>query len=419
MLKHQSLVRTLLNPGESETLTELRVRHRQDDLALLSALAQESGCLEASDGLPTAFSALAQCLGDIPACGGLHGNSENDVIAAAVGCLSESSLHGECSDDIDVEITALRELVLPRSGLTITLPEPCDVRCRASYNAVTITAASRELARIGHAAEGGLELLTAASGVRALNRFVASGVPVEGGYQRYGAQLPSSADVLDRPLSEEEKDHLHIALGLLQAAAPALYDELQQEKVRVIALRPRSGVLRQSCSFRSAPGLVFVNLSDPLEVLDLLCHEYHHLKLFRVQETATLMHRPSIPVRAPWRADWRTSEGLLHGTYVFYMCAWLLDSLFQVFSRSKRGQTRLTIFRASIEAGLAELERVKPELSPLGRSLVDAMHTGNDAAISILDASSPASVKWARRVVGDHIARVGAGEGREPWFLGL
>jgi HEXXH motif-containing protein len=419
MVDQHSLVRTLLNPGVNDTLRELRFAHLQEDLASLSAFAQKGQCSEKNDGLATALRAFEFCLDDLPACGGLHGTPRKDVVAAAVGCVCESALYDACADRVTVDAPALQELALPRSGLTIILPVPSDVRCSASSDAVTITADGGELARIGRGTAGGLELIAAAPGVRALRRFVASGVPVEGGYLRYGEHLPPSADVLDRSLSAEEKDHLQVALGLLHAAAPGLYDEIHEEKVRLIALQPRPGVLRQSCSFRSAPGLVFVNMSDPLEVLDLLCHEYHHLKLFRVQETATLMHRPAIPVRAPWRADRRTSEGLLHGTYVFYMCAWLLDMLYEVFPPSQRGRTRLMMFRACIEAGLAELERTEPEFSPLGRSLIDAIHGGNDAAIARLEAASPAAVRWARYTVKDHMARVGTAESREPWFLGI
>lgn len=418
-MDHHSLVRTLLNPGVNDTLAELRRCHLREDRASLFALAERLQS-SANEGLSTALGAFERYLEDLPACGGLHASPNgNEVIATAVGCLCESALYDQCGvDGVTVKATALHELALPRSGLTIVLPSPSDVLCRASSDALAITADGDELARIARTCDGGLELLTAAPGVRVLRRFVVSGVSVEGGFLRYGANLPPSADVLDRSISAEEKEHLEVAVGLLRAAAPGLYDELRAEKVRLIALRPRSGMLRQSCSFRSAPGLIFVNLSDPLEVLDLVCHEYHHLKLFRVQETASLMHRPEVPVRAPWRADQRTSEGLLHGTYVFYMCAWLLEMLFRTFSPSQRGRMRLVVFRACIEAGLAELEQAEPELSPLGRSLVDAMHTGNEVAIAELEAASPTAVGWARTAVGDHMARVGRGKGREPWFLG-
>jgi HEXXH motif-containing protein len=242
---------------------------------------------------------------------------------------------------------------------------------------------------------------------------------VEVGYLRYGQHLPPAAGVLDRPLSAEEADRLDVAVGLLRTAAPALYEELRQGEVRLVPLRPRPGLLRQSCSFRSAPGLVFLNLSDPLEILDLLCHEYHHLKLFRVQEAATLLHRSAVPARAPWRPDVRTAEGVLHGTYVFFMCAWLLDALFRSFAPSDRGRTRLVVFRACIEAGLAELERVAPEPSALGRLMMDGMQAGNSVAVATLEAASPSAVEWARGVVAEHLSLVGGAQSREPWFLGL
>lgn len=245
------------------------------------------------------------------------------------------------------------------------------------------------------------------------------GLGIEPCLIEFDKRLPSGAAVMGRPLAADEHDRLRKAIGLLRAAAPGMQAEMVDEGIRIVPLSPRPGLVRQSCSFRTAPGLVFLNLHDPLEILDLLCHEYHHLKLFRVQAEAPLMDRPEVPVVAPWRADRRTAEGLLHGTYVFFMCALLLDAVFTRFPPSDRGVLRHVLFRVCVESGRVELRAADPGLTPFGHRLVDEMAERNDAVLDALSVTAPDALAWSRRTVADHMARAGGPERSEPWFLGL
>jgi HEXXH motif-containing protein len=413
-----ALVKVLLRPGPGPVLADLRARHRRADVAVLDGLI--AGCRSSPNpsdaALAPMLTVLADEIDDVPACGGLHGQGDARALAAASGGLCERAMHegtrceGVVPDAVDFS--------LPRSGLTVVLPERLRLRYAVAEGGIVLQGPDGELARLRRTPPGDVELVAVAPGVRALHRIDAAGLSVEAGLQRFGEQLPPGAAVLDRPLTPDEHERLQVAVGLLRVVAPQLYVEMVEEKVRLVPLAPRPGLLRQSCSFRTAPGLVFLNLADPVEILDLLCHEYHHLKLFRVQEHTTLLERPETPVVAPWRADRRTAEGLLHGTYVFFMCAWLLDALFAQFAPSVRGRTRQLVFRVCVEAALAELDRVAPGLTPVGGLLVDAMATGNAAALATLPVTDERTA-WARRTVTDHLARAGGPDRSEPWFLGL
>jgi len=152
----------------------------------------------------------------------------------------------------------------------------------------------------------------------------------------------------------------------------------------------------------------------------VLCHEYHHLKLFMVEEQHPLLSDPGAPVVAPWRRDLRTARGLLHGIYVFFMVARVFGRLFQTFPPSEAGLRKLLVWRIALEIGI-DLLRDRSTWSPteLGSELVDQMAESNRLSLAELEAEHRRLAEWVRSAIVEHVGQAGRPDSREPWFLGL
>ncbi|MCP3979041.1 MAG: hypothetical protein GY716_06870 [bacterium] len=389
----------------------MRRDHHRADRELLASLRTDPDRSDVSCPL-----AELDGLESLPACGGLH-QSPAALCATAMMSAAERALVDGSSAQGTVE--GGREFALPICGVRLVVPDDAALHWVVDAGGeLQLSDGGRLLATISRSSPGEPWGVVAGDEAQRLRRTPVGGLTIEPGLVSYDARLPTSASILDRPLTDKEFHAIEVAVGLLRSAAPDLLREMTDEGVRLVPLTPKPGVIRQSCSFRTAPGLVFLNPGDPLEILDLLCHEYHHLKLFRFQEHHELLAEPDVPVAAPWRADTRTAEGLLHGTYVFVMCAWLLDRVYALFPPSWRGRRRLVVFRVCVESALAELRRARAGPIGLGRSLVERIDESNTAALAALNDRLPETVEWARRTVDDHMARSGTERSTDPWFLG-
>lgn len=332
-------------------------------------------------------------------------------------CAAEQALLG--GSPAEGTVHGVREFALPSCGVRLVTSHEAALRWVVDGSGdLELYGDGRHLATISRPRSDEARVVVWDGGTRTLRRTHVGELVIEPGLVSFDAQLPASASVLDRPLTDSELHAVELAVGLLRSAAPDLLKEMSDEGVRLVPLTPKAGVVRQSCSFRTAPGLVFLNPGDPLEILDLLCHEYHHLKLFRFQEHHELLEEPDVPVAAPWRADTRTAEGLLHGTYVFFMCAWLLDRVYACFPPSWRGRRRLVVFRVCVESALAELRRAPAGPIGLGACIIERIEEGNASALAALEDRLPDAVAWARGTVDDHMSRSGTERRTDPWFLG-
>jgi HEXXH motif-containing protein len=96
------------------------------------------------------------------------------------------------------------------------------------------------------------------------------------------------------------------------------------ESMRVIALKPESasGVVNTSCS-RLPGAAVFTTYRHPLVLAEDFIHEFHHNRLFALEEAGDFLVADGIdPIRdekfySPWREDPRPFYGLFHAEYVF------------------------------------------------------------------------------------------------------
>ncbi|RPF45521.1 HEXXH motif-containing protein [Streptomyces sp. Ag109_G2-6] len=169
------------------------------------------------------------------------------------------------------------------------------------------------------------------------------------------------------------------ALTLLERYDSARADEAGRLLRCVV---PLGGGSRSSgATLPAAAGAVLARGQSPPALAATLVHEVQHGKLAALTDVLTLHTADRTPRHwAPWRADPRPLEGLLHGTYAHLALAgyWQRAALYG----ARGAWARHARIRAQVAAVLPVL-RDHPRLTLAGREFVDAM-TGAERAMDEL-----------------------------------
>ncbi len=339
----------------------------------------------------------------------VHVQSGLDILATELAALA--------GDDREVGLPPRAQLLLPLSGLAVDLPADGALRLTAGAGGLRVSTSEQQVTL--PVADDGRSLV-AQPGTTAQPRVHADQVTVEQHWDLLAAPVAEflePTEIIPASLTEEDRLTIYRAIRLLHLAAPAIHDELVRMPVSVIPLAPRPGVIRQSASLRQIPGVVYTNLCDPFEVVDLIVHEHSHLKLAALEADGPLMARPAAETLAPWRKDRRTAQGLFHGIYVFHQVAQVFDAIFARWAPSERGQTRSALLRICVERGLRLLDEADPALTPLGAGMAAHIGQDNAAGLERLRHSSAGAVAWADKVVTEHLQQAGHPDSEGPWFL--
>jgi HEXXH motif-containing protein len=333
------------------------------------------------------------------------------ILAAELAALS--------GDHREVVLPHRPNLLLPLSGLAVRIEAGEEIRLRTSGAGLSVTAGGLALQL---PVSAGRQALTAPAGHGVTSRETIGGIRIDQHWDLLGAPVESflePTEIIPPELADGDRLIIRRAVQLLRLTCPELHEELVQLPVSFVPLAARRGVLRQSASLRQLPGVIYANLHDPFELLDLIVHEYSHLRLFFLEEDGPLMARPATPALAPWRNDRRTAQGLFHGIYVFHHVIRVLDRVFARWPASERGQARITLLSVCVAHGLRLLEAADVGLSPLAALLTDGMRADNEAGLLRLRQLDSGTVDWAEKVVTEHLEHAGApgSDSGSPWFF--
>ncbi|WP_169739842.1 aKG-HExxH-type peptide beta-hydroxylase [Actinospica robiniae] len=394
----------------------IRAHARHEDTAAVGRLQVPSVVAEQ---LEKALAADASFAHEAGGCGGIHlppGRIQKEprVYADLCGLAAEATVTvgGSFSEPL-----AVSKIVFAHSRLAIDFgdaPEP--VTLAAHDGEVRLSRGDTRVTLAPAAGTGTLAVRRSSPRVQVRQsvRTADMRLATEDGLLPLG--IPDFFAIAEPP-GDEDLAGLERTLQLLERASPQTLAELTAVARALVPLQRPPGRAIHSSSARELPGVVYAVFADPLEALAMVCHEYHHLKLFLLEESATLLGDPSRPVNAPWRPDTRQAEGVLHGTYVFFGIATTFARLFTVLNPTRRGYRRLAIWRACVEAGIAQLASADAQPTAAGEALVNGMGAINAAALAELEESHHHEVQRARRVIGEHLAAAGTEERREPWYL--
>ena len=134
---------------------------------------------------------------------------------------------------------------------------------------------------------------------------------------RFGPTLLESGAAYQR----RSQPWLEAAIGQVARHLPACLRQLRHV-VQVVALKPLEAGDFTNTSCSDLPGAFVVGVIEhPQELADSLIHEFHHDRLFTLEEQGPFFESAEAGVRSeayysPWRPDLRSLQGILHAVYV-------------------------------------------------------------------------------------------------------
>lgn len=109
------------------------------------------------------------------------------------------------------------------------------------------------------------------------------------------------------------------ALAAIEHYVPEMFEQISGT-VRIVGLKSSAGDFT-NVSFSELPGAMLLSVIDhPLVMADRIIHEFHHNRLFHIEDSGSLFDTDSPTEEkfySPWRADPRPLKGVLHGLYVY------------------------------------------------------------------------------------------------------
>ncbi len=130
------------------------------------------------------------------------------------------------------------------------------------------------------------------------------------------------------------------ALEAIRRYSPETFEQVR-DNIRLIALKPHRGNQYTNVSISELPGAMMLTVvNHPLAMADRIIHEFHHHRLFSIEDGDPLLEPNTSPGErlaryySPWRDDPRPIRGLLHGLYVFIAVGRFWQAIFEAADRS-------------------------------------------------------------------------------------
>lgn len=155
--------------------------------------------------------------------------------------------------------------------------------------------------------------------------------------QPYSFNLPGityAQPVLEADFAYQEKyaGLVQEALILVERYQPQIYSQFE-DFLYLLALKPLRAGNYTNISDSDLPGAFVCSvIDDPFEFADTLIHEFHHNRLFFIEENSPILTDSTEQslidsnYYSPWRKDLRPLRGLLHALYVYLpVCRFWLE----------------------------------------------------------------------------------------------
>ena len=226
------------------------------------------------------------------------------------------------------------------------------------------------------------------------------------------------------------------ARGAIQQYTPEIFAQVR-DQVRVVALKPSRDGEYSNVSISELPGAMLLTVVEhPLVMADRIIHEFHHHRLFSIEdgdpllESGTTRGQRLARYYSPWRDDPRPIRGILHGTYVFVAVGrfWLavyeagdrpadrpymLDQLLKIGKQLALAQDVLASNARFTPIGEGAFEQLTADIAALHQRMQQAGLPEDTPALRVTDAGEflpqtsvvtgrPLSVAEA---IDEHIAR--------------
>ena len=174
---------------------------------------------------------------------------------------------------------------------------------------------------------------------------------------------------------------LHSALSLVEKYAPATFAQFG-ELIRLMVFKPEeiSATAQNNLTHSDLPGSILIcPYENPHYLAEVLVHEFHHNRLFCVEEFEILLEDPGIPLEkqaayaSPWKSAPRPMHGILHACYVSLpVCNYWLEVVRSGprDSLAELARDRLIRGFCQLEIGVYQVAR-HGKLTAFGRQFLD------------------------------------------------
>lgn len=167
--------------------------------------------------------------------------------------------------------------------------------------------------------------------------------------QPYSFNLPGVEDgqpVVAAGIAYQEK-HANLVqetLALVERCQPKTFAQLESF-LQILAFKPLKTGSYSNLTHSDLPGAFICSvIESPYELADTLIHEFHHNRLFFIEEIAPLLINSDNGLEllvtgqyySPWRNDLRPLRGLLHAVYVYLPVSWFWLAVYQDDELSNR-----------------------------------------------------------------------------------
>lgn len=191
-----------------------------------------------------------------------------------------------------------------------------------------------------------------------------------------GLGIPSVSAVLTEgeAYGRRHTELLRGALAAIEHYVPEMFEQISGT-IRILGLKSSHGDFT-NVSFSELPGAMLLSVIEhPLVMADRIIHEFHHNRLFHIEESGSLF-APDSPAAeeyySPWRADPRPLKGVLHGLYVYIAVGRFWLQVYCDGGLSETDQTLATdqLLRTGMQIELARDELIRhARFSPPGEGL--------------------------------------------------
>lgn len=189
------------------------------------------------------------------------------------------------------------------------------------------------------------------------------------------------------------------ALTLLENYHPRTFGQIR-DFLQIIAFKPKQASTYNNLSHSDLPGsLICSSVKNAYELADTLIHEFHHNRLFFIEEFSSLLMDTDSQNNqeiyySPWRNDLRPIKGLFHAVYVYISVCEFWLSIYQQNKVSPRelefASSELMHNLMRLKIGVIQLEKYA-NFTQLGNEFFKELQT-NISSLDTIISQLPLSI---------------------------
>jgi HEXXH motif-containing protein len=197
------------------------------------------------------------------------------------------------------------------------------------------------------------------------------------GYEQSGVKFYSAEELV----AVNALEQLNYAINVLKTV-PTLLTTVAAIVRTIHVIDPDDDDYDISFSEPNVPFSIFVSLplgrdiTTPLRVAEAIVHEAMHLQLSFIERVLPLVKLTSHQYYSPWREEFRSAQGLLHGLYVFCVISEFLQAVRSSLKVNVRDHVDNRLLDIRRRVNCVESFQNSADLTEIGAQFIQRMVEG-------------------------------------------